>query len=426
MKQLILAVTLALSLQTAGAAGIQTVDRIVAVVNKGVITQSELQQRLTEIAANLKRQNLAVPPQDVLSRQVLEQMISEQLQLQYASSNGLRVSDTEIDETMQRLAQQNKTDLKGLSARLQADGLSIAQFRESLQRDLLLDRLKEREIATRVTVTDSEVEQVLKSTAGNTRGEYRLAMIQLNVPEGADAAQIEKIRSRLLEARDALKAGQDFAALAARYSEAANALSGGDMGWKPASSLPPDFIQLLEGLKPGQNTDIVRASGSLFIFKLIDKRESSGPQMVAQYKVRHILIKTNEATSDAEARARILQVQDRLLRGGKFEEVARQFSEDGSAALGGDLGWLGLGDTVPEFERTFLTLKPGELSQPVKSPFGWHIMRLEETRQQDVSGQREKLAVRQQIRQRKIEQNYNDWLLQLRSAAFVEDRLSEK
>ncbi|MCQ4145866.1 peptidylprolyl isomerase [Vogesella sp. AC12] len=426
MKQLLLAATLALSLATPASAAVQTADRIVAVINNGVITLSELQQREAEITASLKRQNVALPPASVLSRQVLDLMVNEQLQLQYAASNGLRVSESEIDQTLQRLAAQNKTDLQGLYARLQQDGLSLEQFRKSLRKDLLLDRIKEREIVGRVNVTDSEVEQVLKSTQGLSNAEYRLAMIQLNIPERADAAQIEKLRLRLQEAQQAIRNGQPFAEVAARYSEAATALSGGDMGWKGASALPPDFIQLLDSMKVGDVTDIVRANGSLFLFKLSDKRNSVGEQLVQQHKVRHILIKTNEATSEAEARARILQVQDRLQRGASFEAVARQFSEDGSASLGGDLGWLNPGDTVPEFERAFNALQAGQNSEPVRSPFGWHLIRLEEVRSQDVSGERAKLAIKQQIRQRKAEQNYNDWLQQLRAAAFIDDRLIEK
>ncbi|MDC7702410.1 peptidylprolyl isomerase [Vogesella indigofera] len=426
MKQLLLAATLALSLATPASAAVQTADRIVAVINNGVITLSELQQREAEITASLKRQNVALPPASVLSRQVLDLMVNEQLQLQYAASNGLRVSESEIDQTLQRLAAQNKTDLQGLYARLQQDGLSLEQFRKSLRKDLLLDRIKEREIAGRVNVTDSEVEQVLKSTQGLSNAEYRLAMIQLNVPERADAAQIEKLRLRLQEAQQAIRNGQPFAEVAARYSEAATALNGGDMGWKGASALPPDFIQLLDSMKVGDVTDIVRANGSLFLFKLSDKRNSAGEQLVQQHKVRHILIKTNEATSEAEAKARILQVQDRLQRGASFEAVARQFSEDGSASLGGDLGWLNPGDTVPEFERAFNALQPGHNSEPVRSPFGWHLIRLEEVRSQDVSGERAKLAIKQQIRQRKAEQNYNDWLQQLRASAFIDDRLIEK
>ncbi|GHD79670.1 peptidylprolyl isomerase [Vogesella fluminis] len=426
MKQLLLAATLALCLATPASAAVQTADRIVAVINNGVITLSELQQREAEITASLKRQNVALPPASVLSRQVLDLMVNEQLQLQYAASNGLRVSESEIDQTLQRLAAQNKTDLQGLYARLQQDGLSLEQFRKSLRKDLLLDRIKEREIAGRVNVTDSEVEQMLKSTQGLSNAEYRLAMIQLNVPERADTAQIEKLRLRLQEAQQAIRNGQPFAEVAARYSEAATALSGGDMGWKSASALPPDFIQLLDSMKVGDVTDIVRANGSLFLFKLTDKRNSTGEQLVQQHKVRHILIKTNEATSEAEARARILQVQDRLQRGASFEALARQFSEDGSASLGGDLGWLNPGDTVPEFEHAFTALRPGHNSEPVRSPFGWHLIRLEEVRSQDVSGERAKLAIKQQIRQRKAEQNYNDWLQQLRASAFIDDRLIEK
>lgn len=425
MKKLILAACLSASL-AAPALAISTVDRIVAVVNNSVITQSELAARVQQAQANLQRQGIESPAAGVLQRQVLDMMINEQLQTQYANNNGLRIGELEIDQALQNIAQQNKTDLAGLRSMVEKDGSSIAKLREQLRSELLLERIKEREVNSRVNVTDQEVAQVQQTTAGISRVEYRLSAIQVNVPERATPAQVEERRQKLLKARAEIQAGKPFAQVAAAYSEAPNAMQGGDLGWRNASALPQDFIQLLNTLQVGGVTDLVRASGSLYLFKLTDKRDSSGPQYVKQYKVRHILIKTNEATSDADAYARILQVQDRLKRGAKFEDMARQFSEDGSASLGGDLGWVNEGDTVPEFERTFRQMAAHQISEPVKTPFGWHLIELDEVRNQDVSSDREKLLVKQQIRQRKIEQSYTDWLEQLRAGAFIDDRLVEK
>lgn len=425
MKKLLLAACLSASL-AAPALAISTVDRIVAVINNSVITQSELNARVRDAQGNLQRQGIDSPPVATLQRQVLDLMINEQLQLQYANNNGLRIGELEIDQALNSIAQQNKTDLAGLRAMLEKDGSSIAKLREQLRSDLLLERIKEREVNSRVNVTDQEVSQVQQTTAGLSRVEYRLSAIQVNIPERATPAQVEERRQKLLKARSEIQAGQSFAQIAAAYSEAPNAMQGGDLGWRNASALPQDFIQLLNTLPVGGVTEVVRASGSLYLFKLTDKRDSSGPQYVKQYKVRHILVKTNEATSDADAYSRILQVQDRIKRGAKFEDMARQFSEDGSAALGGDLGWINEGDTVPDFERTFRQMAARQISEPVKTPFGWHLIQLDETRSQDVSSDREKLLVKQQIRQRKIEQSYVDWLEQLRAAAFIEDRLVEK
>lgn len=425
MKKLFLAAFASACLATPALA-ISTVDRIVAVVNNSVITQAELTQRVQNAQANLQRQNIEAPATEVLSRQVLDMMINEQLQLQYANNNGLRIGELELDQALQSIAQQNKTDLAGLRALLEKDGSSIAKLREQLRSDLLLERIKEREVNSRVNVTDQEVAQVQQTTTGLNRIEYRLAAIQVNIPERATPAQVEERRQKLLKAAAEIKAGKSFAQVAAAYSEASNALQGGDLGWRNASALPQDFIQLLDTLPVGGVTELVRASGSLYLFKLVDKRDTSGPQYVKQHKVRHILVKTNEATSDTDAYARILQVQDRIKRGAKFEDMARQFSEDGSASLGGDLGWVNEGDTVPDFERTFRQLQAKQVSEPVKTPFGWHLILLEDVRSQDVSTDREKLVVKQQIRQRKIEQSYIDWLEQLRASAFIEDRLVEK
>ncbi|MFC3624676.1 peptidylprolyl isomerase [Vogesella amnigena] len=425
MKKLLLAASLLAAL-SAPSHAVSTVDRIVAVVNNSVITLSELQQREALVSGNLKRQNIELPPAQLLSRQVLDQMINEQLQLQYASKSGIRVGELELDNALQNVAQQNKTDLPGLGKLLAQDGMTLEQLRDQLRRDMLLQRLREQEIASRVTVSDQEVDQILKSTSTLNTTEYRLAVIQVNVPERADSVVFEQRRQKLLQAAAELKAGKPFAQVAASYSEAPNALQGGDMGWRSANSLPSDFSQMLDKLPQGGVTDIVRTSGSLFLFKLVEKRNDKAPQFVQQYKVHHILIKTNEATSETDAYNRILQVQDRLKRGTKFEDLAKQFSEDGTAALGGDLGWLSDGDTVPDFERTFHALKAGEVSEPVKTPFGWHILRLDEVRSQNVSEERERLGLKQQLRQRKMEQSYTDWLEQQRAAAFIDDRLIEK
>ncbi|MCP9758999.1 molecular chaperone SurA [Aquitalea sp. S1-19] len=407
-------------------AAIITLDRIVAVVTKDAITQSELNARLAQVEANLKRQNVPLPAANVLQRQVLDQIEREKLQLQYAANNGIKVSDSELDDTIARLARQNNTDVAGLKARLVKEGSSVDAFRDNLRREVLLERLKERVASSMANVSDQEVEQVMKSAQHAQKSEYQLANLLVSVPERADNKALEAAAQKAARALADIKAGKPFAQVAASYSDAKNALDGGAIGWRSSTALPPDLVALLETLPKGGHTEVIRTPSGFYIFQLQDRRDRSAPMMVEQYHARHILIRTNEAVSEADARTRIQQVRDRLQQGAKFEDLAKRFSEDGSAAQGGDLSWMNKGDTVPEFERAMIALKPGQVSEPVRSPFGWHLIRLEEVRTQDVSGEREKLAVKQEIRLRKAEQAYQDWLQQLKDSAFIEDKLEEK
>lgn len=426
MKKTLLALLIATTLGAANAAPVRAVDRIVAVVNKSAITESDLQKRIKETVMELEARKVTPPAPDVLSRQVLEQMITEEVQVQYATSNGLRVSDGDLQQTLERLASQNKLTLNAMKAQLAKEGVTFDGFREQIRRQILLSRLKEREIESRVTVTDTEVEQVLKSEQTANRSEYRLANILVSVPERADAKQIDALAQKAQKALAELDAGQPFAKVAAAYSDAPNGLKGGDLGWRPASSLPLDFTKLLETLKPGAHTGVIRSQQGFFIFQLQEKRSGDAPLMVEQYHVRHLLVRTNEAVSEADAKTRILQIRDRIERGASFEETAKLYSEDASNTRGGDLGWVNLGDTVPAFEQAMTSLPLNALSEPVRSPFGWHLIKVEGKRTQDVAQDREKLLVKQQIRARKIDEAYLDWVRQLRDSAFVDDRLDEK
>nr|WP_199066787.1 peptidylprolyl isomerase [Chromobacterium sp. ASV5] len=443
MKKTLLALTIASVAQAALAAPASTpaapaaqavitakpvkeVDRIVAVVNKNVITWLDLKARVDEAIKQLQAQKVAPPAREVLERQVLEQMITEEVQLQYAASGGLKIDDEAVDQAVANLARQNKLDVAGLKAQLAKDGVPFSRLREEIRRELTIARLRDSEVASKVSVSDTEAEQVLKSAQNANRADYHLASILVSVPERADAKQIEALSQKIHKAQAELAAGQPFAKVSAAYSDAPNALKGGDMGWRPSTSLPLEFVQLLEQLKVGGHTDVIRTQQGFFIFQLQDKRSGSAPLMVEQYHARHILIRTNEAVSEADAKARIDQIRDRLMRGAKFAELAKLYSEDGSNAKGGDLGWVNLGDLVPEFEKAMVALPIGQVSQPVRTPFGWHLILVEGKRNQDVSGDREKMAVKQQIRARKMEQAYADWVRQLRDSAFVEEHLDDK
>ncbi|UTH75455.1 peptidylprolyl isomerase [Chromobacterium sp. IIBBL 290-4] len=410
----------------AATAPVREVDRIVAVVNKNVITWQELQARVNEATKQLQAQKVAPPSRDVLERQVLEQMITEEVQLQYAASGGLKVDDAAVDQAVANLAKQNKLNQDGLKAQLAKDGISMEQLRADIRREITIGRLRDSEVASRVNVSDSEVDQVLKSAQSANRTEYKLASILVSVPERADAKQIDQLSQKVHKALSDLEAGQAFGKVSATYSDAPNALKGGDMGWRSATSLPVEFVQMLEQMKQGAHTDVIRTQQGFFIFQLQDKRSGGSPVMVQQYHVRHILIRTNEAVSESDAKARIDQVRDRIQRGAKFADMAKLYSEDGSNAKGGDLGWVNLGDLVPEFEKEMVALPMGQLSQPVRTPFGWHLILVEEKRSQDVSSDHEKMAIKQQIRARKMEQAYADWVRQLRDSAFVEEHLDDK
>ncbi|MEN3030803.1 peptidylprolyl isomerase [Chromobacterium amazonense] len=413
------------SAQTA-VAPVREVDRIVAVVNKNVITWQELQARVNEAIKQLEAQKVTPPARDVLQRQLLEQMITEEVQLQYAASGGLRIEESAINQAIANLAKQNKLTEAGLKAQLARDGITMDRLRSDIRRELTISRLRDSEVASRVSVSDSEVEQVLKSAQSANRTEYHLASLLVSVPERADAKQIDQLSQKVHKAQAELNAGQPFAKVSAAYSDAPNALKGGDMGWRPATSLPLEFVQMLEQLKPGDYTDVIRTQQGFFIFQLQDKRSGGTPMLVEQYHARHILIRTNEAVSESDAKARIDQVRDRILRGAKFADMAKLYSEDGSNAKGGDLGWVNLGDLVPEFEKAMVALPIGQVSEPVRSPFGWHLILVEGKRNQDVSSDHEKMAVKQQIRARKMEQAYADWVRQLRDSAFVEEHLDDK
>ncbi|CUA83805.1 periplasmic chaperone for outer membrane proteins SurA [Gulbenkiania indica] len=427
MKKSLLALILAAALGSAvAAAPVRPVDRIVAVVNKSVITELQLKQRMAEASANLAARKISPPEQSVLARQVLEQMITEEAQVQFAQNNGVTVDPAELDQAIARVAQQNKMDIPALEAQLAKEGVSLDRFREDLRRQMLVAKLREREVEARVTVTDTEIEQVLKSSGTAHRGEFRISAILVSVPERADAKQIETLQQKAGQALAELRSGQPFAKVAASYSDGPNALQGGDLGWRPANSLPTELVQMLDKLKPGENTGLIRTAQGFYIFRMEEKRDQSGPVMAEQYHTRHILIRANEAVSDADARARLVQIRDRIQRGASFAEMARLYSEDASNTKGGDLGWVNLGDTVPDFEKVMVSLPQGSVSEPVRSPFGWHLILVEGKRTQDVSSERERMLVRQQIRTRKIDQAYADWVRQVRDAAFVEDRLEEK
>jgi peptidyl-prolyl cis-trans isomerase SurA len=403
------------------------VDRIVAVVNDDVITQFELNDHLNLVVSQLKKQGTPLPSQAVLEKQMLERLIMDRVQLQYAKETGVRVDDTQLEKTLEHIAEKNKMNLQAMREALEKDGVNFNRFREEIRNEIIMARLKERDVDNKIVVTDSEIANYLKSVqALGKEDEYNIAHILVLVPEQASPEQIQNKRTRAEQAQEQLKSGADFAQITASFSDSADAFQGGALGWRPAGQLPTIFLEALRSMQVGDVSGVMRSANGFHIIKLLDKRGKDSAIEVQQTHARHILIKTSELVSESEARNRLINLKERLENGADFAELARLNSEDGSAAQGGDLGWLSPGDTVPEFEHTMDVLKVGQISDPVRSPFGWHLIQVLGHRKQDVTHDRERLVARQALRARKADEAYEEWLRQLRDSAYVEYHLEEK
>jgi peptidyl-prolyl cis-trans isomerase SurA len=306
--------------------------------------------------------------------------------------------------------------------------VSFAKFREDIRDEIVMSRLREREVDNKITVAESEIDNLLnalKSQDGKTE-EFDLSHILVRVPEQASPEQLRDRRARAEQALAQIKSGTDFRQVAASFSDAPDAVQGGAMGWRELARLPSIFAETVKSMSPGEVSAILRSPNGMHIVRLNGRRGQNAPVIVSQTHPRHILIKTSEVVSEGDARERLVKLKERLDNNADFAELARLQSEDGSASRGGDLGWLSPGDTVPEFEKAMDALKVGEISGPVRSPFGWHIIQVIERRNEDMSKQRARLQARASLREQKADEAYQEWLRQLRDKAFVEFRLEEK
>ena len=408
-------------------------DRIVAVVNDEAITALELEDRARFAIKQLAQQGTTPPPRPVVERQLLERMIGDRVQLQFAKETGLRVDDAELERAIGRIAEQNNITVAQLRGTLEKDGVPYSKFREDIRNEIIMSRLREREVDAKIVITESEIDAMLAASVNEEMrsDEVNLSHILVVVPENASPEQLQVRRSRAEQALAELQKGTDFKQVAAAFSEAPDALQGGSMGWRAGERLPTIFYDALKTMKPGQVSGILRSPNGFHVIRLNERRGGAslavqGPTTVQQTRVRHILLKTNELLSEIEARNRLRALKERLENKADFGELARVHSEDMSAPRGGDLGWILPGDTVPEFERAMDTLKPGEISEPVKSPFGWHLIQVLERGAQDVSKERRRLAARQTLRARKADEAYQEWVRQLRDRAYIEVRLDER
>ena len=404
------------------------IDRVIAVVNDEAITQYELDEARRLVLQQLKQQNVQQPAPDVLEKQVLERLVTERALLQYAKENGIKVDDTQVERTIQRIAEDNKLTLDGLRQELAKENIPYAKYRDDVRNEIIVQRLREREVDNRINVNDAEVDNYLATIKAQTGGdaEYRLAHILVLVPEQASAEQIEAKRRRAEEALKNIREGADFGQVAAGFSDATDALSGGNLGWRPGARLPTVFAEQVRAMKPGEVSPVLRSAAGFHIVKLLERRSHNEPAVVDQTHARHILVRVNEAASEADGKAKIDRLKDRLDAGAKFEDIAKLNSEDPSAAKGGDLGWLSPGDTVPAFEQAMNKLALNQVSAPVRSPFGWHLIEVLGRRKQDVTADREPMQAQLAIRQRKSDEAFTDWVRQTRDRAYVEMRLDDR
>jgi len=408
------------------------VDRIVAVVNDEVITAQELDIRMRIAEQQLTRQRIQLPPADVLRRQVLERMIIDRAQVQQAKETGVRVDDATINAAILRMAEQGGMGLPQMRERLEREGVSFARFRDDVRDDIMMARLRDREVDSKVQIAEGELDNFIAAQSGVQAGsvEYNIAHILLRVPDNASPDRIEETRRRAEDIMQQLRSGADFAKLAASYSAAPEALNGGDLGWRTAERLPAVFLEALKDKKPGELGQLVRSPGGFHILRLVGQRDAAqaamATQPLEQTHARHILLRVTDLTPEPDVRRRLNDLRDRVVKGGQdFGQLARLHSVDPSSTRGGDLGWVYPGDTVPEFERAMAGLKNGEVSEPIQSPFGWHLIQVLERRKEESPAERTRLVARQSLRERKAEEAYQEWLRQLRDRTYVEYRLEE-
>lgn len=406
-------------------AAVQPLDRVVAIVDNDVVMQSQFDSRLREVEQAIAKRGAELPPQDALRQQVLERLIVESLQLQIADRSGIRIADEELNQAVETIAQRNGMNIEQFRQALARDGLSFQEAREQIRREMLINRVRQRRIADRIQISEQELQNFLASDLGRLQlsEEFRLANILLPLPEGASYEQIAEVEKRATELYRQLRDGADFARLAMSNSVSENALDGGEVGWRKAAQLPPPFDAMVRSLQPGEVTEPVRTPGGVIILKLIDKRGGDS-QIREQVHVRHILIKPSEIRSEEDTQRLIQRLHERVRNGEDFAELAKRFSEDpGSALNGGDLNWIDPESLVPEFRQVMAQSREGQLSEPFRSPYGWHILEVLGRRATDSSAQAREQQAMMLLRNRKYDEELQTWLRQIRDEAYVEIKL---
>ncbi len=415
----------ALFLGTAANAAVQPLNRVVAIVDNDVVMQSQLDSRLREVQQTITQRGAALPPEHVLSQQVLERLIIENIQLQIGERSGIRITDEELNQAIGTIAQRNGMSIEQFRAALAKDGLSYTDARDQVRREMIISRVRQRRVAERIQVTDQEVQNFLASDMGKMQlsEEFRLANILIPVPEGASPEDIQAADRQARDLYQQLQQGADFAQLAIARSASETVLEGGEMGWRKAGQLPPPFDKMLSALSVGQVTEPMRTPGGFIMLKLLEKRGGDS-QVRDEVNVRHILIKPSEIRSEAETKRLVERLYQRILAGEDFAELAKNFSEDpGSALNGGTLSWIDPNVLVPEFREVMNSTPAGELSKPFKSPYGWHVLEVMGRRATDSSVQFREQQAMTVLRNRKYDEELQAWLRQIRDEAYVESKL---
>ena len=402
-------------------------DSIIAVVNDDVITQVELDNRMQLIKKQLGART-QLPDDAVLRKQVLERIIMEKVQLQVAKRSGIRMDDETINRVIENIAKENKLSMEQFRQVLARDGMAFADFRESIKNELIINELRKRQVNNKISVSEQEVDNFLSNQANikNQQEEYLLGHILVATPEAATPAQIQKARNRANSLRERIYNGEDFSSIAIGNSDGPQALKGGNLGWRKAAQMPTFFSENIESMEVGDVSLPLRSASGFHIIKLLEKRSPDLSHEVQQTLARHILIKPNQVVSNEDARTHLQTLRSRILNGDDFGQLARAHSADtGSAAEGGSLGWSNPGAMVPQFEEAMNKLEPGQISQPFRTQFGWHIVQVMSRRKHDDSEQFIRNQARQVIGKRKSEEAAQNWIRRMRSESYVEYRFNQ-
>jgi peptidyl-prolyl cis-trans isomerase SurA len=417
----------ALLLGTAAQAAVQQLDSVAAIVDNDVIMKSQVDQRVHEVQQTIAKRGSGVPPAEALQQQVLERLILENLQLQLGDRAGIRISDEELNQAIGTIAERNNMSVEQFRAALAHDGLSYDQAREQVRREMIISRVRQRRVAERVQVSEQEVKNFLASGQGKAQlsEEFHLANILIATPDSASSDQIQAAARKADDLYKKLKQGADFSQAAIANSASESALEGGDMGWRKAAQLPPPFGDMLGSMPVGDVTPPARTPGGFIILKLLEKRGGQGQaQMRDEIHVRHILIKPSEIRSEDETRRLAQKLYERINDGEDFAELAKSFSEDpGSALNGGDLNWVDPNSLVPEFRQVMNDTPQGELSKPFKTQYGWHVLEVLGRRATDATNQARDQQALMVLRNRKYDEELQNWLRQIRDEAYVEIKL---
>ena len=407
-------------------------NRIIVVVNDDVITQMELDDKLVAVERSLKAQGTALPTREELEKQLLERMIVDRIQVQMAKEQGMRVDDMSLDRALLRMAEQNKMTIQQMRNQIEREGGVFAQFREEIRDDIMMQRIREREVDSKIQVSELEVDNYLVSQdqSKSEKQEINLAHIMVRIPENASPEIIAQRNARMQEVIRKLRIGEDFAKLAATYSDSAEALKGGEVGWREQETLPPIFSDAISKIEVNGVSEVVRSPNGFHVFKLLGKRAmkvEAANEAVTQSNVRHILMRPTQILTSAQIKTKLAEIKkDIISKKITFEEAAKANSVDSSAAKGGELGWVQKGDTLPEFEQVMNQLAINDVSDPIETQFGIHLIQVTERKTAETSQERKRSEARQIVRARKADEALQDWIRQLRDSAYVEFRLEKK